>query len=165
MTLIHGKFACGTFNATMDGETIMALRISPKPYRGTMTPAARKIAAALDSAMAGKKSPVALDMNWASDFQKRIYKILQSIPPGEMLTYGDIAARAGSPGAARAVGTACASNRIAILIPCHRVTRADGQPCGYSWSDDPAQNKKHGYGFKQAIIAHERVGGSNNSND
>jgi O-6-methylguanine DNA methyltransferase len=157
MTLIHGKFACGTFTATMDGETVMALRISPKPYRGTMTPAAKKIAAAMNAVMAGKKSPIKMDLAWASDFQQRIYKILQSIPPGEMLTYGEIAARAGSPGAARAVGTACASNRIAILIPCHRVTRADGQPCGYSWSDDPAQNKKHGYGFKQAIIGQEQT--------
>lgn len=144
----------------MDGEIITALRISPKPYRGTMTPAARKIAVAMEAVMAGKKSPITIDMNWASDFQQRIYKILQSIPPGRMLTYGEIAARAGSVGAARAVGTACANNRIAILIPCHRVTRADGQLCGYSWSDDPAQNKKHGYGFKQDIIAQEKAASS-----
>jgi O-6-methylguanine DNA methyltransferase len=157
MPTITGKFSCGTFTATMDGEIITALRISPKPYPGTMTPAAKKIAVAMEAVMAGKKSPITLDMNWASDFQKRIYKILQSIPPGDMLTYGEIAGRAGLPGAARAVGTACANNRMAILIPCHRVTRTDGKPCGYSWSDDPAQNKKYGYGFKQDIIAREKA--------
>ncbi len=59
--------------------------------------------------------------------------ILAAIPPGETLTYAEVAARAGCPKAVRAVANACASNSLAIAIPCHRVVRTGGGLSGYRW--------------------------------
>ena len=66
-------------------------------------------------------------------FQQRVWTALRSIPPGRTASYGEIAAVIGEPGAARAVAEACASNPIALAIPCHRVVRADGDVSGYRW--------------------------------
>ncbi len=66
-------------------------------------------------------------------FQRRVWSALQRIPPGRTASYSEIARRIGSPSAVRAVATACASNRIAIGIPCHRVVRTDGSLSGYRW--------------------------------
>lgn len=69
-------------------------------------------------------------------FQQRVWQALQEIPPGATASYDDIAARIGSPKAARAVAQACASNRIAVAIPCHRVVRSDGSLGGYRWGKE-----------------------------
>ncbi|HEY0876865.1 MAG TPA: bifunctional DNA-binding transcriptional regulator/O6-methylguanine-DNA methyltransferase Ada [Zeimonas sp.] len=66
-------------------------------------------------------------------FQQRVWQALQAIPPGETLSYTQIAERIGTPRAVRAVGQACAANRIAVAIPCHRVVRRDGDLSGYRW--------------------------------
>lgn len=66
-------------------------------------------------------------------FQRRVWQYLQKIPCGETRSYAQVAAAIGAPGSARAVGTACGSNRIALLIPCHRVLRGDGGDGGYRW--------------------------------
>jgi AraC family transcriptional regulator of adaptative response/methylated-DNA-[protein]-cysteine methyltransferase len=69
----------------------------------------------------------------ASTFQMKVWRYLQSIPSGEVQSYGEVAAAVGSPKAVRAVGSACAANRVAIAIPCHRVIRGDGGLGGYRW--------------------------------
>ena len=66
-------------------------------------------------------------------FQEAVWRELSRIPPGESLSYAALAAKAGKPGAARAAGTACGQNRIAVLIPCHRARRGDGSPGGYAY--------------------------------
>jgi AraC family transcriptional regulator of adaptative response/methylated-DNA-[protein]-cysteine methyltransferase len=66
-------------------------------------------------------------------FQQRVWRALRNIPAGATLSYSEIAKRMGSPGAARAVAQACASNRLAVAIPCHRVVRNDGALSGYRW--------------------------------
>ena len=66
-------------------------------------------------------------------FQKRVWKALQQIPPGTTATYTEIAARIGAPRSVRAVAQACATNSLAIAIPCHRVIRNDGALSGYRW--------------------------------
>jgi AraC family transcriptional regulator of adaptative response/methylated-DNA-[protein]-cysteine methyltransferase len=66
-----------------------------------------------------------------TDFQLTVWKALIAIPYGQTRSYGEIAGTIGKPGAARAVGGANGANRIAIIIPCHRVTAADGGPGGY----------------------------------
>ena len=69
-------------------------------------------------------------------FQEAVWRELSRVPPGESLSYAALAARAGKPGAARAAGTACGSNSVAVLIPCHRARRGDGSPGGYAWGLD-----------------------------
>jgi len=66
-------------------------------------------------------------------FQHQVWAALREIPPGETVTYGDIARRIGKPAAVRAVGTACGANHIAVAIPCHRVLGSDGKLTGYRW--------------------------------
>ena len=66
-------------------------------------------------------------------FQRRVWKALCEIPPGSTTSYAQIAERIGQPRAARAVAGACAANRIAVAIPCHRVVRGDGDLSGYRW--------------------------------
>jgi acetyl esterase len=66
-------------------------------------------------------------------FQKQVWQALQAIPYGERRSYKEIAATISKPSAIRAVANACASNRVAILVPCHRVIREDGSCSGYHW--------------------------------
>ena len=77
---------------------------------------------------------VALDDSHLSPFARRVIKHCRKIPLGETLSYGRLAARAGSPGAARAVGNIMAANRVALIVPCHRVVGSDGRLRGYSMS-------------------------------
>ena len=69
----------------------------------------------------------------ATAFQARVWRALRAIPRGETRSYADIAAQIGAPGAARAVGGACAANPASLLIPCHRAVRGDGGLGGYRW--------------------------------
>jgi len=73
-----------------------------------------------------------LDLQGTS-FQQRVWKALQTIPAGSTASYADIARRIGSPRSVRAVAGACAANRLAVVIPCHRVVRKDGDLSGYRW--------------------------------
>jgi AraC family transcriptional regulator of adaptative response/methylated-DNA-[protein]-cysteine methyltransferase len=78
-------------------------------------------------------------------FQQRVWQALQKIPVGKTVTYSDIAQLLGVPKAFRAVANACAANKIAVAIPCHRVVRQDGNLSGYRW----------GVARKRQLLAHE----------
>ena len=75
---------------------------------------------------------VALDMSAVPAFHRQVYEITRAIPPGRTLTYGEVAARLGDPGAARAVGQALGHNPFAPVVPCHRVLAARGAAGGFS---------------------------------
>lgn len=66
-------------------------------------------------------------------FQQRVWQALQQIPRGQTASYADVAARIGAPRSSRAVARACASNPLAVAVPCHRVVRRDGDLSGYAW--------------------------------
>ena len=90
---------------------------------------------------------VPLDLSWCTPFQRALAQALRAVPWGEVVTYGELAALAGRPRAARAAGTFCAENRFALLVPCHRVVGAGGIG-GYG----PA-----GVGLKRRLLALEGV--------
>jgi methylated-DNA-[protein]-cysteine S-methyltransferase len=77
-------------------------------------------------------STVSLDMNRVPEFDRRVYDEARTIPPGETLTYGEIATRLGDPGLSRAVGQALGRNPFTIIVPCHRVLAAGGRSGGFS---------------------------------
>jgi AraC family transcriptional regulator of adaptative response/methylated-DNA-[protein]-cysteine methyltransferase len=79
-----------------------------------------------------RKTSLPLDIQ-ATAFQRRVWEYLQSIPFGETRSYGEVAKGIGQPTAARAVARACATNPVAVAIPCHRVVREDGVSSGYRW--------------------------------
>lgn len=90
--------------------------------------------AALTNHLAGNQPRLELPLDiQATAFQMRVWNYLQSIPYGEVQSYGEVAAGIGQPSATRAVARACASNTVAIAIPCHRVIRGTGELGGYRW--------------------------------
>ena len=84
----------------------------------------------------------------ATAFQWRVWEALTRIPAGETRNYAEIARDVGVPGAARAVGRACGENKLALIVPCHRVVRSDGTLGGWRW----------GVARKQTLLEHERRG-------
>ena len=82
----------------------------------------------------------------ATAFQRQVWEQLRAIPYGQTVSYGDVAKALGKPGAVRAVGRACATNPVALVIPCHRVVREDKTLGGYRWGLDR----------KQKLLGHER---------
>lgn len=104
--------------------------------------------AALDAHLrrGGPRPDLPLDLRGTA-FQIRVWRFLTQIPIGETRSYGQVAQAVGQPGAARAVGSACGRNRIAVLAPCHRVLRGDGGLGGYRW----------GEGRKRKLLAVEGV--------
>lgn len=89
-----------------------------------------RVVACVDAPGTGLDLP--LDVRGTA-FQQRVWVAISRIPPGSTASYAEIARRLGTPGAARAVAQACASNRLAVAIPCHRVIRSDGSMSGYRW--------------------------------
>ena len=79
-------------------------------------------------------------------FRQAAWKVMRDVPPGETITYAELAARAGSPSAVRAAGSACAKNRVAPVVPCHRIVRTGGGMGGYAY----------GIATKEWLLHHER---------
>ena len=77
-------------------------------------------------------SAIELDMEDVAPFHRRVYEVARTIPPGKTLAYGEVAARLGAAGAARAVGQALGHNPFPIVVPCHRVVSAGGKIGGFS---------------------------------
>jgi AraC family transcriptional regulator of adaptative response/methylated-DNA-[protein]-cysteine methyltransferase len=87
--------------------------------------------------MTGKELNAALPLDIrATAFQRRVWTYLQSIPFGATCSYGQVAKAIGQPSACRAVARACATNPVAVAIPCHRVVREDGSSSGYRWGTE-----------------------------
>lgn len=93
------------------------------------------------------RADVPLDLV-GTDFQRRVWAVLQQLPPGTTASYAEVAERLGSPKATRAVASACAGNHVAVLVPCHRVVRTDGGLGGYKW----------GVARKRRLLERERGG-------
>lgn len=83
----------------------------------------------------GKGLQLPLDIQGTA-FQQRVWQALREVPSGVTVSYAQIAERIGSSGAARAVARACAANKLAVAIPCHRVVRRNGELSGYRWGAD-----------------------------
>ena len=103
-TLIEGGVA-------LDALTATVIRCIEAPARGLDVP---------------------LDMR-GTEFQQSVWRALRAIPTGRTASYSQIAGQLGMPNAARAVAQACAANPLAVLVPCHRVVRSDGELSGYRW--------------------------------
>jgi methylated-DNA-[protein]-cysteine S-methyltransferase len=93
--------------------------------------AARRIRQLL-AGEAADLGPIELDLEATPAFERRVYAVARAIPPGRTLTYGEIAAEAGEPGAAQAVGQAMGRNPWPIVVPCHRVVGSGGKLGGFS---------------------------------
>lgn len=130
--LLLAATPAGLVSVTFDGDhpdaTLdrLAVALSPRVLQapGRLDHAAR----GLEQLIAGRtrRFDGALDLTLARGFGRQVVEQLQQIPYGETRSYGEVARAVGSPGAVRAVGTACRRNPLPIAIPCHRVVRSDG---------------------------------------
>lgn len=110
--------------------------VSRFPY-ATIEPGGAALADLVARTVAAVEAParvhdLPLDVRGTA-FQEAVWRELARIPPGESLSYAALAVRAGKPGAARAAGSACGANPVAVLVPCHRARRGDGSPGGYAY--------------------------------
>jgi AraC family transcriptional regulator of adaptative response/methylated-DNA-[protein]-cysteine methyltransferase len=132
---------CSIQFAGSDGELIEGLKrefpfAMRKPDEGGL----QTWIATLLSKMTGREFDANLPLDIrATAFQRRVWNYLQSIPFGATRSYSQVAKAIGQPTASRAVARACATNPVAVAIPCHRVVRADGNDSGYRWG---AERKK-----------------------
>jgi AraC family transcriptional regulator of adaptative response/methylated-DNA-[protein]-cysteine methyltransferase len=129
------KGVCSIQFARSDGELIEGLkREFPFAVRKPDESGLQAWVEALLSKMTGRElnSRLPLDIR-ATAFQRRVWTYLQSIPFGATRSYGQVAKAIGQPTASRAVARACATNPVAVAIPCHRVVREDGNISGYRW--------------------------------
>ncbi len=110
----------------------------------------REFAASILSALSTQKTLLDLPLDIrATAFQQKVWSALRQIPAGETRSYSEMAKSLGDPSATRAVARACASNPVALVIPCHRVVRENGDLAGYRW----------GVQRKEELLRRERVAG------
>jgi AraC family transcriptional regulator, regulatory protein of adaptative response / methylated-DNA-[protein]-cysteine methyltransferase len=114
------------------------------PANGAFTQWVEEIVARTEGSAARRELPLDLQ---ATAFQRRVWQELQRIPRGTTRTYSQIARAVGKPRAVRAVARACATNPVSIVVPCHRVVRADGNLAGYRW----------GLSRKEKLLQRERA--------
>jgi AraC family transcriptional regulator, regulatory protein of adaptative response / methylated-DNA-[protein]-cysteine methyltransferase len=114
------------------------------PANGAFTQWVEEIVARTEGSAPRRELPLDLQ---ATAFQRRVWQELQRIPRGTTRTYSQIARAVGKPRAVRAVARACATNPVSIVVPCHRVVRADGNLAGYRW----------GLSRKEKLLQRERA--------
>ena len=101
---------------------------------------------AVADTLGGQAHAVPMDL-LGTAFQKKVWDALMKIPAGQTRSYAQVAEQIGAPGSARAVARACAGNRVAVVVPCHRVVRGDGSLGGYRW----------GLPLKEKLLQRERA--------
>ena len=140
----------GTCSLVWQGDRIVGLRLPeaspantlarikrrwPGAAEQTPPPAMQEVIDRVLALLAGQRidlSNVPLDFGDAPEFHQRAYAVARTVPPGQTITYGEIARRLGMPHESREVGQAMGKNPIAIIMPCHRVLGADGKMGGFS---------------------------------
>jgi len=150
----------GSFSALVDGDTVVAAGFEPpeqllarcEPDRRD-DPLTSAPVAWLDDAVAAylRGDVGAFDdvpvRQPGTPLRARLWDSLRRVPAGRTVSYAGLAAAAGAPSAARAAGSACSTNHVALIVPCHRVVRADGSTGGY----------RYGAPIKEWLLAHERA--------
>ena len=140
----------GDLLLTSDGERLTGLIFAEPPTRDMVRDRAalKEPVQQLRAYLAGELKDFDFEIEQpGTDFQKRVWAELMAIPYGETISYAELARRIGQPKAPRAVGSANGRNRIAIVVPCHRVIAADGTPGGYGgelWRKEWLLNRERG---------------------
>jgi len=129
----------GPFTLAVKGGKVSRAAFGRGPAASPPTaPAAAALAARVRAYFAGDVGALdgsAVD-GGGTPFQREVWRELRRIPPGELRTYGELARALGRPGAARAVGGACARNPVALLVPCHRAVGTGGALTGYAFGKE-----------------------------
>lgn len=130
---------------TAAGTRARLKRRWPEARENAAPAGVQRVIARIHTLLAGQAvdlSDVPLDLAAVPDFHRRVYEIARTIPPGQTMTYGEIARRLGAPQESREVGQALGRNPIAIIVPCHRVLGADGKMGGFSATGGVATKRR-----------------------
>ncbi|WP_436494432.1 methylated-DNA--[protein]-cysteine S-methyltransferase [Actinokineospora sp. HUAS TT18] len=127
----------GTCGVTWGPAGISGVRLPPATGTAAGTPPPPVAAAitrmtALLNGEADDLTDIELDLSGLPEFNLKVYEVARAIPPGQTMTYGEVARAIGLPGSAQAVGQALGRNPCPIIVPCHRVLGADGKMGGFS---------------------------------
>jgi AraC family transcriptional regulator of adaptative response/methylated-DNA-[protein]-cysteine methyltransferase len=135
----NDEAALAELQACFTGAQRLTQQVGPHPWVSA-------VLELIDQPMRHQAHDVSLPLDvGGTPFQQSVWAALRQIPPGQTVSYSELAQRLGQPRAVRAVASACAANALAVAIPCHRVVRRDGSPSGYRW----------GLVRKQALLARE----------
>lgn len=137
------RIPLGVMEVVVDDDTIISARLSDQRAGGNKIPWLTDIMLRYNDGELAALDEVPV-LQHGPDFRMRAWQAMRTIPAGEVLTYGDLASRAGNPGAARAAGTACALNTVMLFVPCHRIV-ASNNLGGYAYGLD----------LKKALLKHE----------
>ena len=155
---IYTKF--GHMRAVSDGDSLIRLDWDQSPFPEPDRPndVSRETCHQLTAYIAGERRAFQLPLKPEdkSPTARFWLTVMARIPYGSVMTYGEFAALAGKPGAPRAAGTACATNPIPIIYPCHRVVRQGGQLGNYGGGSDLPPQHPENLARKQALIDLER---------
>jgi AraC family transcriptional regulator of adaptative response/methylated-DNA-[protein]-cysteine methyltransferase len=136
-------------------------RTRVKGTRGAGDEDLRNWVAAVTAHLAGAAQELSVPLDVAgTPFQQRVWQELQRIPYGETRSYSEVAAAINAPAAVRAVASACARNRVSLIIPCHRVLRVGGALGGYRWGIARKQRllaREHGFAVRRVSGDHEEM--------
>jgi O-6-methylguanine DNA methyltransferase len=122
---------CDTGLKSLDFIPLAPSQTAPPP---PLSPQAQAILASVQAALRGEVAPQSVPIILTgTPFQRRVWRYLQEIPHGQTRSYSEVAHAIGSPKAVRAVAKACAANRHAVLVPCHRVIRKDSSQTPFRW--------------------------------
>ena len=126
--VVRVAFESEGFDDVLD---VLAEKVSPRILHAPAR--LDRLAEELDEYFAGHRRgfDVTLDWSLTSGFRRTVQQLLPTVGFGATTTYGELARQLGNPGAVRAVGTACATNPLPVVVPCHRVLRSDGSLGGY----------------------------------
>jgi methylated-DNA-[protein]-cysteine S-methyltransferase len=126
MLLRYAAPRFGVGEVWVAGDLVLHAEL-PRPGEPEPEPAGSPLAARLEAFFAGEPDDFAnVELDLDDGFWGECARALRAVPRGEVVTYGELAALAGHPGAARAAGTFCAQNRFSPFVPCHRVVSASG---------------------------------------
>ncbi len=148
----------GEFTAWYSASGLAGLTFPEQPRKvaaaeGEVPPRARiwhcATRKALCMVLAGKPAGnlPPLDLSEGTEFQQSVWRVLEQIAPGKTMSYAEVAAAIGKPGAVRAVGQACGANPVPVLVPCHRVLAASSKIGGFAGGAD----------WKRRLLANEGV--------
>ncbi|KAA2259396.1 methylated-DNA--[protein]-cysteine S-methyltransferase [Solihabitans fulvus] len=125
---------------SVHGEETEFLESYRRRFGRPLRPASRPPAGLAPALRTGRAKALTYDLRELSSFERAVLTAIQEIPHGQTRPYSWVAREVGHPGAARAVGSALGRNPVPVLIPCHRVTRADGQPGDYVFGQEAKES-------------------------
>lgn len=152
MTAVTIKSSLGFIRLVFEGEDLVKVEPAKSKKKGGQVP--REILQPVIDCIEGRRDGLGIPVKFeGSNFQIKVWEAMRYVPPGEVISYSELAKRAGNMRATRAAASACGQNPCAIIVPCHRIVRRDRGLGGFFW----------GLEFKLALLKREGVNVSHNN--